>query len=308
VADLHFSGLVVVAGVAFAAPLLLGLAPQLRLPAAVLELVAGIAIGPHGLGWVDVDAPIQVVSLLGLAFLLFLAGLELELRELRGPPLRLALTGFAATIVIAVVAGLVLDVAGAAESALLVGIALMATSLGLVVPVLKDAGESATAFGQLVIAASSVADVGAIVLLTLFFSRESSGVGTKLVLLGAFVALVELQARSPWLVLAAMAIVWIADTAAYFSGRAFGRRKLAPSISPGKTWEGAIGGTAGAAAPGYYAPPPAYVAAPPAERTVIVRRRGRVIEPTGSIGCRTITTRRRNAMGDLVVRKIRRCG
>jgi phosphatidate cytidylyltransferase len=62
-----------------------------------------------------------------------------------------------------------------------------------------------------------------------------------LVLLGAFVAVVELQARSPWLVLAAMAIVWIADTAAYFAGRRFGRHKLAPRISPGKTWEGAAG-------------------------------------------------------------------
>ena len=57
-------------------------------------------------------------------------------------------------------------------------------------------------------------------------------------------ALVELQARSPWLVLAAMAIVWIADTAAYFAGRAFGRRKLAPLVSPGKTWEGVFGGLA----------------------------------------------------------------
>lgn len=63
-------------------------------------------------------------------------------------------------------------------------------------------------------------------------------------LLGAFVAVVELQARSPWLVLAALAIVWIADTAAFFAGRNFGRHKLAPRISPGKTWEGACGGVA----------------------------------------------------------------
>ena len=61
------------------------------------------------------------------------------------------------------------------------------------------------------------------------------------VLMGAFVAIVDLQARSPWLVLAAMAIVWIADTAAYFAGRRYGRHKLAPQISPGKTWEGVAG-------------------------------------------------------------------
>jgi phosphatidate cytidylyltransferase len=45
-----------------------------------------------------------------------------------------------------------------------------------------------------------------------------------------------------------LVLVWIADTAAYFVGRAWGRRKLAPSISPGKSWEGAIGGVVGAAA------------------------------------------------------------
>jgi phosphatidate cytidylyltransferase len=61
------------------------------------------------------------------------------------------------------------------------------------------------------------------------------------VLVGAFVAIVQLWSHSPWLLLAAMAIVWIADTAAYFTGRAFGRRKLAPLVSPGKTWEGLAG-------------------------------------------------------------------
>lgn len=64
------------------------------------------------------------------------------------------------------------------------------------------------------------------------------------VLEGAFVAIVACKARSPWFALAAMAVVWIADTAAYFAGRRFGRRKLAPRISPGKTWEGACGAIA----------------------------------------------------------------
>jgi Kef-type K+ transport system membrane component KefB len=58
-----------------AAPLALGLFPRVRLPAIVLEIVLGIVIGPQVLGWVSIDTPIQVMSLLGLAFLLLLAGL-----------------------------------------------------------------------------------------------------------------------------------------------------------------------------------------------------------------------------------------
>ncbi|HEX8010347.1 MAG TPA: phosphatidate cytidylyltransferase [Casimicrobiaceae bacterium] len=68
-----------------------------------------------------------------------------------------------------------------------------------------------------------------------------------LVLLAAWIAAVQLQARSPALLLATMGIVWIADTAAYFSGRAFGRHKLAPTVSPGKTWEGVYGALAATA-------------------------------------------------------------
>lgn len=71
-----------------------------------------------------------------------------------------------------------------------------------------------------------------------------SGVGTIvgwLVIIPAGVALVVLRDFDPWMLLAAMAVVWVADIAAYFVGRAFGKRKLAPAISPGKSWEGAIG-------------------------------------------------------------------
>jgi phosphatidate cytidylyltransferase len=66
-----------------------------------------------------------------------------------------------------------------------------------------------------------------------------------LLLLPTWAALVQLHQRSPWWLLASMALVWVADIAAYFAGRTFGRHKLAPTISPGKTWEGALGATIG---------------------------------------------------------------
>ena len=56
-----------------------------------------------------------------------------------------------------------------------------------------------------------------------------------------------MTALEPLVVLLVLVLVWIADTAAYFVGRTWGRRKLAPAISPGKTWEGALGGLMGAA-------------------------------------------------------------
>jgi Kef-type K+ transport system membrane component KefB len=183
-----FENLVIVAAVAFAAPFLLGLLPRVRLPSVVLEIVAGIVLGPSLLGLVDVDQSIEVLALIGLAFVLFLAGLEIELDSLRGRVLRLSAAGFALSFAIAVVVALALGAGGLVETPLLVAIILCSTSLGVLIPVLKDAGQASSTFGQLIIAAASIADFGAIILLTLLFSGEG-GAGSAALLLGTLVAL-----------------------------------------------------------------------------------------------------------------------
>ena len=71
---------------------------RLRLPAVVLELVLGIIIGPAVLGWVEIDATISVIALIGLVFLLFLAGLEIEFEQLRGRVLRVTALGWVASL------------------------------------------------------------------------------------------------------------------------------------------------------------------------------------------------------------------
>jgi Kef-type K+ transport system membrane component KefB len=183
-----FTNLLIVMAVAFTAPLLLGLFPRLLLPSVVLEIVAGIVAGPSVLGWVEVDEAIEVVALLGLAFVLFLAGLEIEFEKLRGRVLRLTLIGFAISFAVALVVSLGLSAVDLVDTPLLVAIILCSTSLGVLVPVLKDSGQLATNFGQLIIAAASIADFGAIILLSIFFSGEG-GTGSTLLLLGALFAL-----------------------------------------------------------------------------------------------------------------------
>jgi Kef-type K+ transport system membrane component KefB len=192
--EISFDNLLIVVVAGFAAPFALGLVPKLRLPAVVLEIVLGIVLGPAVLGWVEIDEPVEVLSLVGLAFLLFLAGLEIDLHALRGRLLRQASEGFVISLALALAAAFLLYVTGIADSPILIAVILASTSLGVVVPVLQDSGQARSQFGQLVIAAASIADFASVLLLTLLFSREATGTGTKLLLIGVFVGVLVIVA------------------------------------------------------------------------------------------------------------------
>jgi Kef-type K+ transport system membrane component KefB len=188
--DTGFDNLFIVALVALLAPLAVAVVPNLRMPAVVLEILAGIVLGPDVLHVVEADVPVEVLAVIGLAFLLFTVGLELDVRTLRGTALRLAVIGYAVSLALGTGVGLLAAAAGWVSSPLLIALALSATSLGLVVPVLKDSGHVGSTAAGLTIAAATFADVAAILLLTLLFSEEATGLGARIVLLLTFIGVV----------------------------------------------------------------------------------------------------------------------
>jgi Kef-type K+ transport system membrane component KefB len=162
----------------------------LPFPDVVVQLLLGIAIGPQVLGLATVDPPLRVLSLVGLSFLLFLAGLELDIARLRGVASRFALSGFLCSLALAYGTGHLLQAAGLIASPLLIAVILSATALGIVLPVVKDAGQLDEPLGRMVVAGASVAEVAPILLLSVFFSDHAAGIGSQLTLLAAFVGAV----------------------------------------------------------------------------------------------------------------------
>jgi Kef-type K+ transport system membrane component KefB len=189
---ISFNNVLIIAVIAVLAPVLLGLLPGLPVPGAVLEVIAGVVLGPSVLGWVHIDAPVEVLRDLGLGMLLFLAGLEIDVERLRGPLARLAGSAFAVSVGLALLCGYVFWLGGEPTQPLLLATMLMSTSAGLLLPMLKDAKEESTEFGQLVMTAAALAEIVPIMLVSLFFSAASKTTGDQLVSLAIFLSLLVL--------------------------------------------------------------------------------------------------------------------
>jgi len=189
---ISFNSVLIIAAIAVVVPVVLGLLPRLPVPGAVLMVVAGIVVGPSVLGWARIDAPVQVLAQLGLGMLLFLAGLEIDVDRLRSPLSRLAGIAFGVSAALGLFCAGLFWLAGQAHQPFLLAIILMSTSAGLLLPILKDAGEATTEFGQLVMTAAALAEVVPILLLSLFFSAAAKTTADQLVSLAIFLALLVL--------------------------------------------------------------------------------------------------------------------
>ena len=170
--DTSLSSLVLIALVAVAAPVVADLLERwVRIPSVVLEIAGGIVVGPV-LTIAHDDEVIGFLSQLGLATLMFLAGLEIDLARVRGRPLQRAVTGWLSSLVLGVALGLALTGIDGPRSGLIVGLAVTTTALGTLLPILRDNGELRTDFGTEVLAGAAVGELGPLVAIALLLSTD----------------------------------------------------------------------------------------------------------------------------------------
>jgi Kef-type K+ transport system membrane component KefB len=159
----------------------------LFIPVVVVELGLGILIGPEVLDLAGVNEFTEFFGDLGLGMLFFFAGYEIDLKRIRGEPLKLAVLGWGLSLVIAYTLGGILAALGIVVSLVFTGSALATTAIGTLIPVLSDTGELKTRFGRYLLAAGAAGEFGPILLLTLVLSTQSA-LHNALILV-AFVAL-----------------------------------------------------------------------------------------------------------------------
>lgn len=197
---------VVIAAAAVLAPLLVDRFRRwLVVPATVLEITLGIVLGPAVLGLADTDLIVDALANFGLAMLFFLAGYELNFALIRGGPLRRALGSWAASLVLALVAGAVLAMilGGGATAAFGLGLALTTTALGTLLPMVRDSGLLRSPVGPALMAVGAVGEFAPIIMVAVLLSGDRPAHATVL-LVGFLIMAVAATALAtqplpPWL-------------------------------------------------------------------------------------------------------------
>jgi Kef-type K+ transport system membrane component KefB len=161
---------------------------RLHMPMVVGEILAGMAVGRSGLDLVETSPTLDFLALFGFTYLMFLSGLEVDPSAIISPasrkkrssyfsgPFALGVGVFCLTLVVSLASAAAFYTAGLIEEPFMVALILSTTSLGIVVPVLKERGMAATDFGQSLIFSALVADFGTLVLITALVAFMSKGV------------------------------------------------------------------------------------------------------------------------------------
>src|SRR5262245_13798179 len=186
---------------AVAAPLLGELTSRFGCSVVVLELLLGVAIGPHGLGWATPTGAVPYLAQFGMGFLFFLAGTEIDLLAIRDK-LRSALVAWLLGFGVAALAALWMQTMGLAQAWHVVAIAIATTGLGILIPMMRDHGLLQRPIGPYILAAGTLGEIGPIVAMSIMLSRRHTApVQTAFTML--FLALVVIvgwaavQGRTP---------------------------------------------------------------------------------------------------------------
>jgi len=178
------SGFFFIPILAVLAPLLArGFGRWVRIPVVVFELLLGIVAGPSILGWIQPIDLFEQLSNFGLAMLFFMAGSEIRFAAIAGRPVRRASYGWLISLAAGIAAGFVL---APGPGAIVIGVALCSTALGTLMPILRDAKELDTPFGQAITAIGAVGEFGPLLAISIFLGTREVGVST-LVLIGFIV-------------------------------------------------------------------------------------------------------------------------
>lgn len=153
------SELLLIAFVAMLAALLRELPSFVRIPVVVLEVILGMLIGPHMFNLATPDGMIGTLGELGLAFLLFMVGLEIDFDKIRGRALSLAVGGWFLSFLLAILCMFFFNSIGLIETpVMLAAVALSTTAFGILAPILRDRGELNTDFGKYMLATAAVGE------------------------------------------------------------------------------------------------------------------------------------------------------
>ena len=181
------AALTAISVVAVSAPIAADALRRFRIPGVVLEILAGIIIGPQVLELAELTPVIDSFSSLGLAFLMFLAGYEIDFDRIRGKPLNLAVAGWGMSLVLGLGLGFLLELEGEAISGLIIGLVLTTTALGTMLPMWRDSGLLHSRLGGHALAIGTVGEFGPVVAIALLLSGHKPG--QESVLLVVFVAI-----------------------------------------------------------------------------------------------------------------------
>ncbi|MFD7261541.1 cation:proton antiporter [Streptomyces sp. NPDC059874] len=199
----HSVSLVLIMAAAVLAPLLAyGISRWLAVPLVIFEILLGILLGPDVLGWVHTGEVVDVLSNLGLAMLIFLAGYELEFDRVKGDTLKRSVWAWLIALALGLGLGALLAHGGGFDKGVYVGTALTSTALGAILPVLRDAGDLQSRFGSVMMAMGAIGEFGPIIAMALLLSGRAPG--RSAALLAAFAALTaaavlwSLRPKPPW--------------------------------------------------------------------------------------------------------------